>query len=114
VAHISEKPLAALILLAAILFHTLPVFAGESEYSGKAISLDLQDASIHSAFRIIAEVSNLNVVVHPEVHGKVNLKLKDVPWDQVLDVILKTHGLYQVREGNVLIIVPYDKVPQLF
>ena len=59
------------------------------KYSGRLISLDLQDTDIDNALRIIAEVSNLNVVTSEDVTGKVTLRLIDVPWDQALDVILK-------------------------
>jgi type IV pilus secretin PilQ/predicted competence protein len=79
-------------------------------YTGRLISLDLQDADIDSALRIIAEVSNLNIVAGDGVAGKVTLKLVDVPWDQALDVILKSHGLDKVLEGNVMRVAPIDKL----
>jgi type IV pilus secretin PilQ/predicted competence protein len=79
-------------------------------YSGRLISLDLQDADIDSALRIIAEVSNLNIVTGDGVTGKVTLKLVDVPWDQALDVILKSHGLDKVVEGNVMRVASIDKL----
>jgi type IV pilus secretin PilQ/predicted competence protein len=81
-----------------------------SSYTGRLISLDLQDADIDSALRIIAEVSNLNIVAGDGVVGKVTLKLVDVPWDQALEVILKSHGLDKVLEGNVLRVAPVDKL----
>ena len=81
-----------------------------ARYTGKLISLDLQDTDIDNALRIIAEVSNLNIVASEEVVGKVTLRLTDVPWDQALDVILKTHGLDRVLEGNVMRIAPIDKL----
>lgn len=81
-------------------------------YSGRLISLDLQDTDIDNALRIIAEVSNLNIIASDDVTGKVTLRLIDVPWDQALDVILKTNGLDQVREGNVVRIAPVDKLRQ--
>jgi type IV pilus secretin PilQ/predicted competence protein len=83
---------------------------GEATYSGRLISLDLQEADIDSALRIIAEVSNLNIVAGDGVSGKVTLKLVDVPWDQALDVILKSHGLDKILEGNVLRVAPVDKL----
>jgi type IV pilus secretin PilQ/predicted competence protein len=79
-------------------------------YSGRLISLDLQEADIDSALRIIAEVSNLNIVAGDGVNGKVTLKLVDVPWDQALDVILKSHGLDKVVEGNVMRVASIDKL----
>lgn len=84
----------------------------DATYSGKLISLDLQDADIDSALRIIAEVSNLNIVATDGVTGKVTLKLVDVPWDQALDVILKSNGLDKVVEGNVMRVAPIDKLRQ--
>lgn len=81
-----------------------------ARYTGKLISLDLQDTDIDNALRIIAEVSNLNIVATEDVVGKVTLRLTDVPWDQALDVILKTHGLDKVLEGNVMRIAPVDKL----
>jgi len=83
---------------------------GSDSYTGRLISLDLQDADIDSALRIIAEVSNLNIVAGDGVTGKVTLKLVDVPWDQALDVILKSHGLDKVVEGNVMRVASVDKL----
>ncbi|MCC6932782.1 MAG: type IV pilus secretin PilQ [Deltaproteobacteria bacterium] len=85
---------------------------GTKNYTGRLISLDLQDTDIDNALRIIAEVSNLNIIASDEVAGKVTLRLVDVPWDQALDVILKTNGLDQVTEGNVVRIAPVDKLRQ--
>ncbi len=79
-------------------------------YTGRLISLDLQDTDIDNALRIIAEVSNLNIIASSDVTGKVTLRLIDVPWDQALDVILKTNGLDKVQEGNVVRIAPVEKL----
>ena len=83
-----------------------------SQFTGRLISLDLQDTDIDNALRIIAEVSNLNIIASDDVTGKVTLRLIDVPWDQALDVILKTNGLDKVREGNVVRIAPVEKLRQ--
>jgi len=80
------------------------------KYNGRLISLDLQDTDIDNALRIIAEVSNLNIIASDDVTGKVTLRLIDVPWDQALDVILKTNGLDKVQEGNVIRIAPVEKL----
>jgi type IV pilus assembly protein PilQ len=80
------------------------------KFSGRQISLDLQDTDIDNALRIIAEVSNLNIIASDDVTGKVTLRLIDVPWDQALDVILKTNGLDKVQEGNVVRIAPVEKL----
>jgi type IV pilus assembly protein PilQ len=82
----------------------------DQRYTGRLISLDLQDTDIDNALRIIAEVSNLNIIASNDVQGKVTLRLIDVPWDQALDVILKTNGLDQVQEGNVVRIAPVEKL----
>lgn len=84
----------------------------KNKYIGRLISLDLQDTDIDNALRIIAEVSNLNIIASDDVQGKVTLRLIDVPWDQALDVILKTNGLDKVQEGNVIRIAPVEKLRQ--
>ena len=90
----------------------IPSADGSKIYTGRLISLDLQETDIDNALRIIAEVSNLNIIASDDVAGKVTLRLVDVPWDQALDVILKTNGLDQVTEGNVIRIAPVDKLRQ--
>jgi len=75
---------------------------GTEQFTGARISLDFQDAEIGSVFRLIADVSGLNMVVGESVKAKVTIKLLNVPWDQGLDLILKVNNLGQVREGNVL------------
>lgn len=82
----------------------------QPKYTGRLISLDLADTDIDNALRIIAEVSNLNIIASDDVSGKVTLRLIDVPWDQALDVILKTNGLDKVQEGNVIRIAPVEKL----
>ncbi len=79
-------------------------------YRGQRISLDFKDADIHNVLRIIAEVSNLNIITSDEVKGKVTLRLVNIPWDQVLDIVLKTKGLGAKLEGNVLRIAPISKL----
>jgi type IV pilus secretin PilQ/predicted competence protein len=82
----------------------------EPKYTGRLISLDLQDTDIDNALRVIAEVSNLNIISSEDVAGKITLHLIDVPWDQALDVILKTNALDKVQEGNVIRIAPVEKL----
>ncbi len=77
------------------------------KYKGKKISLDFQDAEITAILRLLGDVSGYNVVIHPDVKGKITLKLMNVPWDQAMDLILKTHGLDAVIEGNVIRIAPH-------
>ena len=78
------------------------------QYTGRRISLDFKDVDIADVLRLIAEVSDLNVIAGDEVKGKVTIRLVDVPWDQALDVILLTKGLGFVRVGNVLRIATAD------
>jgi type IV pilus assembly protein PilQ len=80
------------------------------EYTGRRISLDLKEVDINDVLRLIAEVSDLNVIAGDEVTGKVTIRLVDVPWDQALDVILLTRGLGFVRVGSVLRIAPSDQL----
>ena len=72
------------------------------QYSGEIISLDLKDYDIKDFFRLISEISGLNIVLDPNVAGNVTLKLVDVPWDQALDVVLKNYQLGGLLQGNVL------------
>jgi len=72
------------------------------KFVGRKISLDFQDADIANVIRLIADVSNLNIVLGEDVKGKVTLKLINVPWDQALDIILKMNNLGQIREGNII------------
>jgi type IV pilus assembly protein PilQ len=80
-----------------------PVLTGNRKtYRGEKISLDFQDADIHNIFRILHEVSGKNFVIGEDVKGRVTLKLVNVPWDQVLDLILHMNKLGTVTEGNVV------------
>lgn len=69
-------------------------------YTGRRISLDFKDVEIDDVLRLIAEVSDLNIIAGDEVNGKVTIRLVDVPWDQALDVVLLTRGLGFVRVGS--------------
>lgn len=80
------------------------------QYSGRRISLDFKDVDIDDVLRLIAEVSDLNIIAGDEVKGEVTIRLVDVPWDQALDVILLTRGLGFVRVGNVLRIAPAEQI----
>ncbi len=80
------------------------------QYVGRRISLDFKDVAIDDVLRLIAEVSDLNIIAGDDVNGKVTLRLVDVPWDQALDVILMTKGLGFVKVGNVLRIAPRGKL----
>ncbi|MEE9591299.1 MAG: type IV pilus secretin PilQ [Thermodesulfobacteriota bacterium] len=82
------------------------------KYKGRKISLDLKDADITNVLRLIAEVSELNIISGDDVRGKISLRLIDVPWDQAFDIILKTKGLARVHEGNVVRVALIAKIKQ--
>jgi type IV pilus assembly protein PilQ len=81
-------------------------------YVGRRISLDFKDVEVADVLRLIAEVSDLNVIAGDEVDGKITIRLVDVPWDQALDVVLLTKGLGFVRVGNVLRVAPSERLKQ--
>jgi len=80
------------------------------QYTGRRISLDFKDVEIDDVLRLIAEVSDLNIIAGDEVSGQVTIRLVDVPWDQALDVILLTKGLGFVRVGSVVRIAPAEQL----
>jgi type IV pilus assembly protein PilQ len=80
--------------------------AVQRKYIGQRISLDFKDADLQNVFRIIAEVSNLNIITSDDVRGKVTLRLINVPWDQALDLVLQAKSLGAKQEGNVIRIAP--------
>jgi len=72
------------------------------KYTGEPISVNLKDVDLKDFFRLIHEISGLNVVLDPQVHGTLTVVLDDVPWDQALDIVLKNNDLARELEGNVL------------
>jgi len=80
------------------------------KYRGQRISMDFKDADLTNVFRIIAEVSNLNIITADDVKGKVSLRLVNVPWDQALDIVLRSKALGASQEGNVLRIAPLSSL----
>jgi type IV pilus assembly protein PilQ len=80
-----------------------PVTPGEKKhYTGTPMTMDFVNADVTNILRLVAEVSNLNIVWGPEVKGAVSMRLKDVPWDQALDLVLDNNNLGMRREGNVI------------
>ncbi len=88
----------------------LDSMAAQKRYTGKKLSLDFKDADINNILRLIAEVSDLNIIAAEDVKGKVTIRLVDVPWDQALDIILQSNDLGKVRIGNVIRVAPIDKL----
>ena len=78
------------------------VLIGGGKYSGRRISLDLQDADLINVLRLFADVANLNIIIAPDVKGKVTVRMVNIPWDQAMDIILKMNGLGFALEDNVL------------
>ncbi|MCH6544458.1 MAG: type IV pilus secretin PilQ [Deltaproteobacteria bacterium] len=74
----------------------------KKEYTGQKISLDFKDADIKNVFRLLAEISGLNIVVTDDVNKKVTVRLVDIPWDQAMDILLQTNGLGKEQVGNVV------------
>ncbi len=80
----------------------------EAKYTGERISLNLKDVDLKDFFRLIHEISGLNVIVDANVSGSLTLVLDEVPWDQALDIVLRDNGLSRVLEGNVLRIAKFS------
>ena len=78
------------------------------KYTGEPISVNLKDVDLKDFFRLVHEISGLNVVLDPNVKGTLTIVLDDVPWDQALDIVLKNNGLARQLEGNVLRIATMD------
>ncbi|TVT83263.1 type IV pilus secretin PilQ [Pseudomonas sp. H3(2019)] len=79
-------------------------------YSGEKLSLNFQDIDVRSVLQLIADFTNLNLVASDTVQGGITLRLQNVPWDQALDLVLKTKGLDKRKIGNVLLVAPADEI----
>lgn len=79
-------------------------------YSGEKLSLNFQNIEVRALLQVIADFTNFNVVTSDTVTGNVTLRLKDVPWDQALDIILQAKGLGLRKSGNVILIAPKDEL----
>lgn len=79
-------------------------------YSGRRITLDFHDIEIRNLLRLIADVSKKNIVVADDVSGKVTVSLRNVPWDQALDLVLRSKGLGKEEMGNVIRIAKFDAI----
>jgi type IV pilus assembly protein PilQ len=84
--------------------------AAPSRYSGEPISVNLKDVDLRDFFRLIHEISGLNVVLDPNVKGTLTIVLDEVPWDQALDIVLQNNGLEKQLHGNVLRIATLDTI----
>jgi type IV pilus assembly protein PilQ len=82
----------------------------DKKYTGQKISLDFKDADIKNVFRLLAEVSGRNIVVTDDVNRKVTIRLTEVPWDQVMQLLIDTNGLDKEEVGNVIRISTADRL----
>ena len=79
-------------------------------YKGERLTLNFQDISTRAVLQLLADASGQNIVVSDTVNGSVTLRLQNVPWDQALDIVLRTKGLGQRQEGNVILVAPADEL----
>ncbi|MFQ6574745.1 type IV pilus secretin PilQ [Pseudomonas sp. UM16] len=101
----SKVVIAALFALQA----AYPVSAGTA-MQGEPLSLNFQDVEVRSVLQVLADFSGINLVASDAVQGRVTLRLQDVPWQQALDLVLRSKGLEQRVEGNVLLIAPLGEL----
>src|SRR6056300_1559887 len=86
----------------------------EFAYVGDRISLNFQDIEVRAVLQLIADFTELNLVASDTVMGSITLRLQNVPWDQALELVLKTRGLDKRQIGNVLMVAPADEIVDLF
>jgi len=91
-------------------FATTEVSSEEQQFTGEPITLTLKDADIKDVLKTFSVLTEMNIVLDPSVSGSVTVELRDVPWDQALDLILKINGLDYVLENNVLRVAPISKL----
>ncbi|MEE4088218.1 type IV pilus secretin PilQ [Pseudomonas viridiflava] len=84
--------------------------ADKPVYTGEKLSLNFQDIDVRSVLQLIADFTNLNLVASDTVQGGITLRLQNVPWDQALDLVLKTKGLDKRKVGSVLLVAPADEI----
>jgi type IV pilus assembly protein PilQ len=89
------------------------VAAAEEEkrqYTGEKMTMNFQDIDTRALLQLLADTSGQNIVVSDTVHGSVTLRLQNVPWDQALDIVLRTKGLDKRQDGNVIIVAPAEEI----
>ena len=79
-------------------------------YKGEKLSLNFQNIEVRAVLQVIADFTGLNIVTSDTVQGSLTLRLKDVPWDQALDIILQTKGLDMRKNGNIVLIAPREEL----
>ncbi len=93
-------------------YETRTLGAGDKQYTGEPITLNLKDADIKDTLQRFSELTQLNIVLDPDVRGTVTVSLQDIPWDQALELILKINQLGYVLEGNIMRIASTNKLTQ--
>jgi type IV pilus assembly protein PilQ len=86
------------------------LFSETKEYTGQRLTLNFQDIETRAVLQLLAETSGRNIVVSDTVQGNVTLRLRNVPWDQALDIVMTTKGLDMRQNGNVIIVAPAEEI----
>jgi type IV pilus assembly protein PilQ len=86
------------------------LFSEAKEYEGQRLTLNFQDIETRAVLQLLAETSGRNIVVSDTVQGNVTLRLRNVPWDQALDIVMTTKGLDMRQNGNVIIVAPAEEI----
>jgi len=86
------------------------LFSETKEYDGQRLTLNFQDIETRAVLQLLAETSGRNIVVSDTVQGNVTLRLRNVPWDQALDIVMTTKGLDMRQNGNVIIVAPAEEI----
>ena len=82
----------------------------KKDYKGERLTLNFQDIATRAVLQLLADASGQNIVVSDTVSGSVTLRLQNVPWDQALDIVLRTKGLDKRQDGNVILVAPADEL----
>ena len=82
----------------------------KKEFTGERLTLNFQDIDVRAVLQLLADTSGQNIVVSDTVQGSVTLRLQNVPWDQALDIVLRTKGLAMRRQDNVILVAPADEI----
>ncbi|HEX5538174.1 MAG TPA: AMIN domain-containing protein, partial [Methylophilaceae bacterium] len=86
------------------------VQGSKTGYSGEKLSLNFQNIDVRSVLQVIADFTGLNIITSDSVTGNLTLRLKDVPWDQALDIVLQSKGLAMRKTGNVILVAPSEEI----
>jgi type IV pilus assembly protein PilQ len=86
------------------------LFSEAKEYEGQRLTLNFQDIETRAVLQLLAETSGKNIVVSDTVQGNVTLRLRNVPWDQALDIVMSTKGLDMRQNGNVILVAPAEEI----